>query len=127
MKTSKHCPKGIDVYFDNVGGETLDAALIFLRKKARVIICGAISQYNATDLQGPKNYLSLLVNRASMKGMVVLDYAAQYSQAMQDIAQWMASGQLKSKVDIYEGIEAFYPTFLRLFNGDKLGKLVLKI
>ena len=129
LKTSikKHCPKGIDVYFDNVGGDTLDAALIFLRKKARVIICGAISQYNATDLQGPKNYLSLLVNRASMKGMVVLDYAAQYSQAMQDIAQWMASGQLKSKVDIYEGIEAFYPTFLRLFNGDKLGKLVLKI
>ena len=129
LKTSikKHCPEGVDVYFDNVGGETLDAALIFLRKKARVVICGAISQYNATDMQGPKNYLSLLVNRASMKGMVVLDYATQYSQAMQEIGQWMAKGDLKSKVDIYEGIDQFYPTFLRLFNGDKLGKLVLKV
>ncbi|MGC6422284.1 MAG: NADP-dependent oxidoreductase [Flavobacteriaceae bacterium] len=123
----KRCPKGIDVYFDNVGGDTLDTALIFLRKKARVVICGAISQYNATDLQGPKNYLSLLVNRATMKGMVVLDYASQYSHAMQEIAQWMMAGKLKSKVDIYEGIEAFYPTFLRLFNGDKLGKLILKL
>ena len=129
LKTSikKCCPEGVDVYFDNVGGETLDAALTFLRKKARVVICGAISQYNATDMQGPKNYLSLLVNRASMKGMVVLDYAAQYSQAMQEIGQWMANGTLKSKIDIYEGIDQFYPTFLRLFNGDKLGKLVLKI
>ena len=129
LKTSikKRCPEGVDVYFDNVGGETLDAALIFLRKKARVVICGAISQYNATDMQGPKNYLSLLVNRASMKGMVVLDYAAQYSQAMQEIGQWMANGTLKSKIDIYEGIDQFYPTFLRLFNGDKLGKLVLKV
>ena len=129
LKTSikKRCPEGVDVYFDNVGGETLDSALIFLRKKARVVICGAISQYNATDMQGPKNYLSLLVNRASMKGMVVLDYAAQYSQAMQEIGQWMANGTLKSKIDIYEGIDQFYPTFLRLFNGDKLGKLVLKV
>ena len=129
LKTSikKRCPEGVDVYFDNVGGETLDAALIFLRKKARVVVCGAISQYNATDMQGPKNYLSLLVNRASMKGMVVLDYAAQYSQAMQEIGQWMANGTLKSKIDIYEGIDQFYPTFLRLFNGDKLGKLVLKV
>ena len=62
-----------------------------------------------------------------MKGMVVLDYASQYSQGMQDIAQWMAEGKLKSKVDIYKGIDQFYPTFLRLFNGDKLGKLILKL
>lgn len=123
----KHCPKGIDVYFDNVGGETLDAALIFLRKQARIVICGAISQYNEQNYQGPKNYLSLLVNRASMKGMVVLDYASQYSHAMQEIAQWMAEGSLKSKVDIYEGIDQFYPTFLRLFSGEKLGKLILKL
>ncbi|HCQ23992.1 MAG TPA: NADP-dependent oxidoreductase [Flavobacteriaceae bacterium] len=123
----KYCPKGIDVYFDNVGGDILDTALIFLRKKARVVICGAISQYNEQNYQGPKNYLSLLVNRASMRGMVVLDYAAQYREAMQHIAQWMAEGKLKSKVTIYEGIEEFYPTFLRLFNGDKLGKLILKL
>ena len=123
----KYCPKGIDVYFDNVGGDILDTALIFLRKKARVVICGAISQYNEQNYHGPKNYLSLLVNRASMRGMVVLDYAAQYRDAMQHITQWMAEGKLKSKVTIYEGIEEFYPTFLRLFNGDKLGKLILKL
>lgn len=130
LKTAirKHCPEGIDVYFDNVGGDTLDAALIFLRKKARVVICGAISQYNnTTAVQGPKNYLSLLVNRATMEGFVVMDYAPQYKEALTNMAQWIATGKLKSKEDIYEGIENFYETFLRLFSGEKLGKLVLKI
>ncbi len=124
----QNCPKGIDVYFDNVGGEILDAALIFLRKNARVVICGAISQYNATTaVAGPKNYLSLLVNRASMKGMVVLDYALEYGTAMKEMAGWMQEGKLKSREDIYEGIENFRETFLRLFSGEKNGKLVLKV
>lgn len=124
----QHCPKGIDVYFDNVGGDILDAALVFLRKNARVIICGAISQYNATEaVSGPKNYLSLLVNRASMKGIVVLDYAPNYGMAMKEMAGWMQEGKLKSREDIYEGIENFRETFLRLFSGDKNGKLVLKV
>ncbi len=124
----QNCPKGIDVYFDNVGGEILDAALIFLRKNARVVICGAISQYNATTaVAGPKNYLSLLVNRASMKGMVVLDYAQDYGTAMKEMAGWMQEGKLKSREDIYEGIENFRETFLRLFSGEKNGKLVLKV
>lgn len=123
-----HCPKGIDVYFDNVGGDILDNALVFLRKNARVVICGAISQYNATSaIQGPKNYLSLLVNRASMKGMVVLDYAQDYGMAMKEMAGWMQEGKLKSREDIYEGIENFRETFLRLFSGEKNGKLVLKV
>ena len=124
----QHCPKGIDVYFDNVGGDILDAALVFLRKNARVVICGAISQYNATSaIEGPKNYLSLLVNRASMKGMVVLDYAQDYGMAMKEMAGWMQEGKLKSREDIYEGIENFRATFLRLFSGEKNGKLVLKV
>ena len=124
----QNCPKGIDVYFDNVGGDILDAALIFLRKNARVVICGAISQYNATTaVAGPKNYLSLLVNRASMKGMVVLDYAQDYGTAMKEMAGWMQEGKLKSREDIYEGIENFRETFLRLFSGEKNGKLVLKV
>ena len=124
----KHCPKGIDVYFDNVGGEILDSALIFLRKKARVVICGAISQYNAeSEVKGPKNYLSLLVNRASMKGMVVLDYAPKYLEAMKQMAVWILEGKLFYKEDVYNGIENFRETFLRLFSGDKMGKLILKI
>ena len=124
----KYCPKGIDVYFDNVGGEILDSALIFLRKKARVVICGAISQYNTeSEVKGPKNYLSLLVNRASMKGMVVLDYAPKYTEAMKQMAVWILEGKLFYKEDIHSGIENFRETFLRLFSGDKMGKLILKI
>lgn len=123
-----HCPKGIDVYFDNVGGEILDAALAHLRLNARVVICGAISQYNNREaIQGPKNYLSLLVNRATMQGMVVLDYAKDYRTAAQEMGAWMMQGKLKSREDIYEGIENFYPTFQRLFTGEKKGKLVLKV
>ncbi len=123
-----HCPKGIDVYFDNVGGDILDAALARLRRHARIVICGAISQYNNTEpVKGPSNYLSLLVNRATMQGMVVMDYAKGYREAAMQMGQWMMEGRLKSKEDIYEGIENFHETFQRLFSGDKKGKLVLKI
>ncbi|RMZ50283.1 NADP-dependent oxidoreductase [Flavobacteriaceae bacterium PRS1] len=122
------CPKGIDVYFDNVGGDILNAALTKLRKQARIVICGAISQYNnKTAVNGPSNYLSLLVNRASMQGMVVMDYAKDYGKAAQDMRLWMMQGKLKSKEDIYDGIENFYDTFQRLFSGDKMGKLILKV
>ena len=124
----EHCPKGIDVYFDNVGGEILDAALARIRMHARIVICGAISQYNnTTAIKGPSNYLSLLVNRGTMQGMVVLDYASKYSEAAMQMGQWMMQGKLKSREDIYEGIENFYPTFQRLFTGEKKGKLVLKV
>ena len=123
----KLCHKGVDVYFDNVGGTILDSALANIRLHARIVICGAISQYNSTEVSGPKNYLSLLVNRASMKGMVVLDYAKRYKEAAQQMTEWIESGELKSKEDVYEGIENFYETFLKLFSGKKLGKLVLKV
>lgn len=124
----RECPKGVDVYFDNVGGDILDAALTKINLHARIVICGAISQYNnTTDIQGPKNYLSLLVNRATMRGMVVFDHSKRYGEAAQQLGQWMAEGKIISKEDIYEGIENFASTFERLFSGDKLGKLVLKI
>lgn len=124
----RECPKGIDVYFDNVGGEILDEALAKLRMHARVVICGAISQYNNMGaVQGPKNYLSLLVNRATMQGMVVMDYAKNYGKAAREMGGWIAEGKLKSKEDIYEGIENFYPTFQKLFSGEKMGKLILKV
>ncbi len=127
-KIKEHFPKGIDVYFDNVGGEILDAALGRLAMHARIVICGAISQYNnTTAVKGPANYMSLLVSRASMKGMVVFDYAKDYGKAAQQMGQWMLQGKLRSKEDIYEGIENFHETFLRLFSGEKMGKLVLKV
>jgi len=122
------CPKGIDVYFDNVGGEILNAALLKLRMRARVVICGAISQYNNTEkVQGPSNYMSLLVNRATMQGMVVMDYAKDYGTAAKNMGMWMQQGKLKSQSAIFEGIENFHDTFQRLFSGDKKGKLILKV
>lgn len=124
----EECPKGIDVYFDNVGGEILEIALSRLRMHARIVICGAISQYNnKTQVKGPSNYLSLLVNRASMTGMVVFDYADRYAEGAQILGGWLAQGKLKSREDVYEGIENFPQTYNRLFSGDKMGKLVLKV
>lgn len=124
----RECPKGIDVYFDNVGGDILDAALAKLRMHARIVICGAISQYNNKEaIKGPSNYLSLLVNRATMQGMVVLDYAPKYKEAAMEMGMWLMQGKMKSKEDIYEGIENFQDTFARLFSGDKMGKLILKV
>ncbi len=125
----EHCPKGIDVYFDNVGGEILDAALARLALRARVVICGAISQYNNTSaVTGPANYLSLLVNRASMTGMVVFDFADRYGEAAREMAQWIAQGKLKAKEDIVGGgVDAFPEALLRLFKGENTGKLVLEV
>ena len=124
----KYCPEGIDVYFDNVGGEILDAALAKLRMNARIVICGAISQYNNTSrTKGPSNYLSLLVNRATMKGMVVFDYKNDYPMAINQISEWFNQGKLISNESIFEGIDNFYETFLKLFNGNKRGKLILKL
>jgi NADPH-dependent curcumin reductase CurA len=125
----QHAPKGVDVYFDNVGGDILDAVLTRLARGARVVICGAISQYNATgSVQGPKNYLSLLVSRASMTGMVVFDYADRYAEAAAEMAGWLQDGRLTTREHVVQGgIEAFPDTLLKLFAGENVGKLVLQV
>ncbi len=125
-----HCPKGIDIYFDNVGGEILDAALARLARGARIIICGAISQYNnanSAPAQGPRNYLSLLVNRARMQGMVVFDYADRYHVAVAEMATYLKDGRMKSREDVVEGIDTFPEALTRLFTGQNFGKLVLQV
>jgi len=123
----KNCPKGIDVYFDNVGGEILDAALARTARGARIVICGAISQYNNTAaIKGPANYIFLLVNRAIMKGMLVMDYFARFPEAVREMAGWMAQGKLKSREHIVEGLENFPKTLLMLFTGENFGKLEIK-
>ncbi|MCF3191580.1 NADP-dependent oxidoreductase [Pseudomonas bubulae] len=124
----RECPQGVDVFFDNVGGDILDAVLSRLNFKARVIICGAISQYNNKEaVKGPANYLSLLVNRARMEGFVVMDYADRYASAGQEMAGWLLKGQLKSKEHIVEGLESFPESLAKLFSGENHGKLVLKV
>ena len=124
-----HCPKGVDIYFDNVGGEILDHVLAKLAPKARIVICGAISQYNnTTPIQGPKNYMSLLVNRARMEGFVIFDYTERFPQAIDELAGYLKDGRLKSKEDIVEGgVAAFPQTLNKLFAGENFGKLVLRV
>ncbi len=126
----QHCPKGVDIYFDNVGGEILDHVLAKLARKARVIICGAISQYNNANSMpgaGPRNYLSLLVNRARMEGMVVFDYADRYPIAIAELVGYLKDGRMKSKEDTVQGLETFPETLNKLFAGGNFGKLVLQV
>lgn len=123
-----HCPSGVDVYFDNVGGDILDTVLTRINKRARIVICGAISQYNnTTPVKGPSNYLSLLVNRARMEGFVVLDYAPRFPEAVREMAQWLREGKLVSREDVVEGLAAFPSALLKLFSGEHFGKLILRV
>ena len=124
----EHCADGVDIDFDNVGGEILDMVLAKINRKARIIICGAISQYNnTTPVKGPANYLSLLVNRARMEGIVVFDYADRYHLAVAEMAGHLKTGAMKSKEDVVQGIENFPEALLKLFNGENFGKLVLQV
>ncbi|MBT8320606.1 MAG: NADP-dependent oxidoreductase, partial [Eudoraea sp.] len=120
------CPNGIDVYYDNVGGEILNTALTRINRHARIVICGAISQYNKKP-KGPDNYYLILAARAKMEGFVVIDYFGESATAGREMGQWMMEGKLKSREFIVEGIENFHEAFLRLFSGKKLGKLILKV
>jgi NADPH-dependent curcumin reductase CurA len=125
---SRECPNGVDVYFDNVGGETLDAALTRINLGARVVICGAISGYNATEKpKGPSNYLSLLVNRARMQGFIVFDYAKRYAEGYEALTRYYAEGRLKLRETVALGFDTFPEALLKLFKGENVGKLLLKI
>jgi hypothetical protein len=122
-------PEGIDVYFDNVGGEILEAALTRLKRHARIPICGGVSQYNATGpVPGPSNYLALIMFRASMQGFLVFDYISKYPEAIGEIVGWMKEGKVTSREEVIGGgIAAFNSTFLKLFSGENTGKLVLGV
>jgi NADPH-dependent curcumin reductase CurA len=123
----EHCPDGVGVYFDNVGGPILEAALGRLARGARIVLCGAVSQYNSGAMQGPRNYMSLLINRASMTGFVIFDYADRYPEAIRELGAWLADGRLVSREDVVDGIETFPETLNMLFTGANTGKLVLGV
>jgi NADPH-dependent curcumin reductase CurA len=122
------CPKGVDVYFDNVGGEVSDAVLPLLTHGARVVICGQISLYNLDKPDvGPRPQPSLLVNSALMKGFIINDYAARFPESVMQLAQWLAAGKLKYAETIVEGFENTPQAFIGLFSGENLGKQIVKI
>ncbi len=125
----EHTPDGVDVYFDNVGGEILDEVLRRLARGARVVICGAISQYNAEQpARGPANYMQLLVMRATMTGFLVFDFAKRYPEGVAQLAEWLRAGELRSREDVVRGgLERFPEVFLMLFRGENTGKLVLEL
>ncbi|MEO6496414.1 MAG: NADP-dependent oxidoreductase [Solirubrobacteraceae bacterium] len=123
----EHCPKGIDVYFDNVGGKILETCLTRLALHARVVICGAISQYTATEPPKLANYLALLVTRSSMTGIIVFDWADRYAEGAAQMAQWLGEGKITAREHVVEGFETFPETLQMLFTGANDGKLVLKV
>jgi NADPH-dependent curcumin reductase CurA len=121
-------PDRIDVYFDNVGGEILDAALTRLARGARIVLCGGISQYNAQRPSGPSNYLAMIAARATMTGFLVFDFADRYPEAIAELAGWLRDGKLVSREYIVEGgVRAFPDTLLKLFEGENTGKLVIAV
>ncbi len=122
------CPKGIDIYFDNVGGDILDACFKQMNLKGRIPLCGLISQYNATaEVPGPKNYPMILMQRLKVEGFIILDYASRYPEAISALAQWMQQGKLKFRVDMHEGLENAVTTLRMLYTGENQGKLMLHV
>jgi hypothetical protein len=124
----KHCPNGIDIDFENVGGAILDAVLSLINLRARIVLCGLISQYNADKpVPGPYNFASILVNRARIEGFIVLDYMDRAQEAMMELGQWLAEGKIKYRVEVVEGLEQAPRAVNKLFDGSHQGKLIVKI
>jgi len=124
----RHCPNGIDIYFENVGGEILDAVLTLINLHARISLCGLISQYNATGpVPGPYNFVQLIVKRARVEGFVVMDYMNRAMEAVTALGRWWMEGKLKYRVDVVEGIEHAPNALNMLFDGSNKGKLLVKV
>ena len=122
------CPAGIDVYFDNVGGDILDACLKLMNLRGRIPTCGLISQYNATEpVPGPSNYPMILMQRLRVEGFIVLDYADRYPEAIAALGQWMAEGKIKVRTEIVDGLENALQTVKKLYTGANTGKLMIRV
>ena len=122
------CPKGVDISFDNVGGDILDAVLARLAMRGRVVLCGGIANYNATESPpGPKNYLNLVVQRGRMEGLIVLDYSPHAAEAVSALPGWAQAGNIKNKVDAQYDLESAPAMLRRLFEGCNEGKHLLRV
>ena len=124
----KHCPDGIDVIFENVGGEILDAELAWINNYARVVICGLISGYNAAErAPGPSAFPMVLIRRARVEGFIVIDYMDRAAEAIEKLSEWYVEGRLQYRVDVYDGLETAPRNINRLFDGSHDGKLIIKV
>ncbi len=122
------CPNGIDIFFDNVGGDVLDAALARLALRGRIVLCGGIAAYNATEPPpGPKNYLNLVSRRGRMEGFLISDYAKRFGEAASTLGGWVRDGRIKHRVDVQHGLENAPATLRRLFEGRNEGKQLLRV
>jgi NADPH-dependent curcumin reductase CurA len=122
------CPRGIDVFFDNVGGPVLDMVLGQLAMRGRVVLCGGIAHYNdALPARGPANYLALVMKRGRMEGFIVLDYLARAGEAVTALSGWLRDGRLKDRVDVVQGLENAPAALLRLFEGKNQGKQLVRL
>lgn len=120
-------PHGVDLYFDNVGGAVLEAALRLLRQNGRVVLCGGISMYNEKEMRGPRNYLSLIARRGAMRGFIVTDYDDEFGSALQQLAGWVRDGKIAVTQDVVEGLENAPRALMRLFSGGNIGKVVVRV
>ncbi|MBT3425581.1 MAG: NADP-dependent oxidoreductase [Gammaproteobacteria bacterium] len=128
VRIAETCPNKFDIFFDNVGGDILEAALNHMNMKARIVMCGGISGYNATEpVPGPANLMNLITLRARMEGFIVLDYMPRAGEAIVELLGWISEGQLKYQIDLQEGFDQIPDTLQRLFTGQNLGKQLLKI
>ncbi len=124
----KHCPNGIDIYFENVGGDHLEVALQHMNPFGRIVVCGMISQYNASEPPpGPRNLAMLMIKRLLLQGFLVSDHSDRLPQFYADMSQWLAEGRIKWKETIVEGIENAPRAFIGLFKGENLGKMLVRI
>ena len=127
-RMKEECPKGIDVFFDNVGGDILNSALANMAQNGRIVLCGGISGYNdETPPPGPSNIMELVIRRCRMEGFIVMDYMARAAEAVADLAQWAAAGELVAEVDVQEGFENVPGCLNRLFEGKNLGKQLCRL
>jgi NADPH-dependent curcumin reductase CurA len=127
-RLAQEAPDGIDLYFDNVGGEILEAALAQLALRGRIVLCGAIAGYNdRKGARGPANYTMLIIRRARMEGFLILDYAGRFPEAQQEMASWLAEGRIVSSEHVVEGLEHAPEALNLLFTGGNIGKVVVKL
>ena len=122
----KYCSNGIDIYFENVGGEILDAALTLMNKFGRIPVCGLISMYNDWSVPEPKMLKNILMKRLTVQGFIILDYLDRMEESLQALSQWIAEGKIQYRVDIVDGIENAPTALSKLFTGENQGKLLIQ-